>query len=67
MLPKNCPASDRNTVRFESEQCPTEIGTLSEMNRNTVRHQLESVSGLPRNTQMRRNLNSMTSLLVYWT
>ena len=51
MLPKNCPVSDRNTVRIESERCPTEIGMLSEMNRNTVRHQLDCVSALPRNTQ----------------
>jgi hypothetical protein len=34
MLPKNCPASARNTVRFESERCPTEIGTLSDINWN---------------------------------
>jgi len=34
MLPENCPTSDRNTVRNESERCPTEIGTLSDINWN---------------------------------
>ena len=34
MLPKNCPTSDRNLVRIQSEPCPTEIGTLSDFNRN---------------------------------
>ena len=34
MRPKNCPTSARNTVRYESERCPTEIGTLSDRNWN---------------------------------
>ena len=33
-MPKNCPISPRNAVRFKSERCPTEIGTLSGSNRN---------------------------------
>ncbi len=34
ILTQNCPVSARNTVRYESERCPTEIGTLSGRNRN---------------------------------
>jgi PelA/Pel-15E family pectate lyase len=34
MVPKNCPTSARNTVRYESERCPAEIGTLSDRNWN---------------------------------
>ena len=33
------------------EHCPNQIGTLSALNRNRVRIELESVSDLPRNTQ----------------
>ena len=34
MVPKNCPTSARNTVRYESERCPAKIGTLSDRNWN---------------------------------
>ena len=34
MMPENCPTSARNTVRYESERCPTQIGTLSDRNWN---------------------------------
>ncbi len=34
MVPQNCPTSARNTVRYESERCPAEIGTLSDRNWN---------------------------------
>jgi hypothetical protein len=33
-MPINCPNSARNTVRYESERCPAEIGTLSDRNWN---------------------------------
>ena len=34
MVAENCPTSARNTVRYESERCPAEIGTLSDRNWN---------------------------------
>src|SRR5205823_8219684 len=34
MVPENCPASARNTVRYQSERCPAKIGTLSDRNWN---------------------------------
>jgi len=34
MVPKNCPTSARNTVRYESEPCPAKIGMLSDRNWN---------------------------------
>ena len=34
MGPKNCPTSVRNTVRYESERCPAQIGMLSDRNWN---------------------------------